>query len=96
MAYKPRYEKGDWKANCDSCDRIFKASDLKKRWDGLRVCPDDFEERPAQDFVRGKPDIQIPPWVRPEQADYFLGGTNASAWGWSWGWNWGNSWGTVG
>lgn len=43
---------GNWNALCDSCGRKFKALDLKKRWDGLMVCPEDWEMRHPQDFLR--------------------------------------------
>lgn len=37
------------------------------------VCRDTcWEPRNAQDFVRGVPDKQAPPWVRPEPADTFV------------------------
>ena len=72
MSYKPRYDKTDWKSICDSCGRIFKASVLRKRWDGLMVCPDDWEPRQPQDFVRGVADTQAPMWTRPEASDTFV------------------------
>lgn len=71
--YRPRYDKGDHKAICDVCGRLFKASSLKKRWDGLMTCSYDWEFRQPQDFVRGKADIQAPKWTRPEVSDAFIG-----------------------
>jgi hypothetical protein len=35
-------------------------------------CDDDWEIRQPQDFVRGVPDTQIAPWLRPEPPDYFI------------------------
>ena len=49
-----------------------RASDLRQRWDGLKVCPDDYEPRQPQDFVRGVADYQAPPWTRPEPQDQFI------------------------
>ena len=72
MSYKPRYDKGDWIAVCDSCGRYYKASTLRKRWDGLMVCSSDWETRHPQDFVRGKAEKQIPPWTRSKSEDTFL------------------------
>lgn len=63
------YKKGDWNAICDVCGQKFKASELRRRWDNLRVCPDDFEERHPQDFLKGKKDDQSVPWARPEAID---------------------------
>ena len=60
------FELGTYKAQCDRCGFEFKARQLRKEWNGLRVCGDCFEHRHPQDFVRGKPDRQAPPWVRPD------------------------------
>jgi len=72
MSYIPRYDKGDWIAVCDSCGRYYKASTLRKRWDGLMVCSADWETRQPQDFVRGKAEKQIPPWTRSKPEDTFV------------------------
>jgi hypothetical protein len=72
MGYRPRYDKGNWKAVCDVCGKLFKADQLSLRWDNLRVCPDDYETRQPQDFIRGKVDIQIPIWIRPQPEDNFI------------------------
>jgi hypothetical protein len=40
-------------------------------------CPDDWEIRQPQDFVRGVPDTQIAPWLRPEPNDRFIPVTTA-------------------
>jgi hypothetical protein len=72
LSYTPRYDNGDWIADCDVCGRKYKASALSQRWDGLMCCDDDWEIRQPQDFVRGVPDTQIAPWLRPEPPDYFI------------------------
>ncbi len=72
MSYKPHYVRGDFNAICDVCGRLFKGSQLQVRWDGIMACSEDWEPRQPQDFVRGVPDIQTPPYTRPEQADTFL------------------------
>lgn len=72
MGYKARYDKGDWIALCDVCGRKFKSHLLKKRWDGLMCCSEDWEIRQPQDFVRGQADTQIAPWIRSEPADQFI------------------------
>lgn len=77
MSYTPRYDKGDWIADCDVCGRKYKASQLQQRWDGLMCCSDDWEIRQPQDFVRGVPDTQIAPWLRPEPANTFIPVTTA-------------------
>lgn len=55
---------GDWNALCDVCGFKFKASKLKKRWDGLFVCADDYEERHSSDSFRVRPEDTTVPWVR--------------------------------
>lgn len=72
MSYKPGYDRGQWKVVCDQCGREFKSNELRIRWDGLMVCPGDWEPRNPQDFVRGVADKQAPPWTRPEQQDQFI------------------------
>lgn len=72
MASPRYYENGAWKAICDQCGREFRAYLLNKRWDGLMVCPGDWEPRQPQDFVRGVADKIVPPWTRPEQEDEFI------------------------
>lgn len=72
MAKYPYYKSGDWQAICDSCGRKYLASELKKRWDGLMVCWQDWEPRQPQDFVKAQIDKQAVPWSRPEQADQFI------------------------
>ena len=72
MSYTARYDKGDWKADCDVCGRTYHASQLTQRWDGLMCCRNDWEIRQPQDFVRGVPDTQITPWSRPEPNNQFI------------------------
>jgi len=66
------FKPGDWNAICDSCGYKYKASELRLRWDGFRVCPKDFELRHPQDLLRGVKDKQSTPWSRPEPADVFV------------------------
>jgi len=73
MSYKSRWDNGGWLVICDQCGRKYKDSELRLRWDGLMVCPGDWEPRQPQDFVHGVADIQAPPWARSEQSDLFIG-----------------------
>lgn len=59
---------GNWNALCDSCGRKFKALDLQKRWDGLMVCREDFEQRHPQDLLRVQREKIAVPWSRPYAA----------------------------
>jgi hypothetical protein len=65
MGHADWYKRGSWSANCDVCGFKFHSDELLLRWDGARVCEKDFEVRQPQDFVRGVPDPQAPPWTRP-------------------------------
>lgn len=69
MAYKP----GEWWAHCDVCGFKHHASDIKKRWDGLMVCPDDFESDHPQKFLRVQNETMNVPWVREETTDLTSG-----------------------
>lgn len=60
---------GDWNAICDVCGFKFKASQMKKRWDGLMVCETDWESRNPLDFMRVYPDHSNVPWARPDIPD---------------------------
>lgn len=66
------YKHGSWNAICDVCGRKFKGDELLDRWDGLKVCRDDYEERHPQEFVRGVVDNPSPPFVRPWPPDTFV------------------------
>ncbi len=56
---------GDYNVQCFQCGFKRKASMLVRNWQGYYVCPEHNEPRQTQDFVRGVPDNQIPPWVQP-------------------------------
>ena len=62
---------GDWNAICFFCGIKAKASELRRHWEGFYVCERCWEPRQPQDFVRGVPDKQVPPWTQPEGADIF-------------------------
>jgi len=66
------YAHGDWNAICDQCGFKFKASELRKRWDGFMVCEPDWEPRHPQDFVRAVKDEQKVPWTRSEPSNTFV------------------------
>lgn len=57
---------GDYNSLCDICGFKFKASELKKDWQGLYLCPDDYQARHPQDFLKGVKDNPSIPWSRPD------------------------------
>lgn len=67
-----RFVPGEWNSICDVCGQKWKSGSMKKRWDGLMVCPHDYEPRHPQDFLRSVPDHQAVPWSRPETPDVFI------------------------
>lgn len=65
------YSEGDWNAVCFECGRKFKASEMRKHWQGYYTCQRCWKPRHPQDFVRAVPDEQAPPWTQPPPADEF-------------------------
>lgn len=63
---------GKWNAICDVCGLKFKNTDLRKNWKGLMVCPQDFEYRNQQDFIKIRAEDGSPPWTRPQGTDQFV------------------------
>jgi hypothetical protein len=66
------YNSGNYNAICDECGKKFKFEQLKKRWDGLFVCPRDWEPRHPQDYVKGIRDNMSVPVSRPEGTDILI------------------------
>lgn len=54
----PGYRPGNHWVVCDRCGFDIRASEARETWDGLVVCPEDWEPRHPQDFVRGREDKQ--------------------------------------
>ena len=59
---------GDHNAWCDRCGMKYKASELRKEWQGFMVCSGCYEPRNPQDFIRAIPE-NAPPWSRPRNDD---------------------------
>lgn len=70
---------GDFYRICDVCGFKVRASETRKRWDGLMVCRPDWEPRHPQDGVRGRVDKQRVPNPRPEAPDRFIEATDVTA-----------------
>ena len=62
---KNYYVSGSHNVTCDVCSKKIKANEARQRWDGFIVCPDDFENRHPQDFVKAQSDKITVPFVRP-------------------------------
>ena len=63
---------GTWNVICDVCGHKFKATEMRKRWDGLLVCDKDYETDHPQKFIRVQADGQSVPDPRPRPADDFV------------------------
>ena len=63
---------GEWNLICDSCSIKYKANKAKQRWDGFIVCPNCYEQRHPQDFVKAKIDKIIVPYIRPPSDTYIV------------------------
>jgi hypothetical protein len=69
------YKPGNHWVVCDVCGFDIRAADAMERWDGLIVCPEDYEERHPQDYVRVTKDtIAAQGYVRTEPTDIFTTG----------------------
>lgn len=66
------YSHNDYNVICDRCGFKIKRSMARLTWDHLVVCPEDWEPRHPQDFVRGRKDKQSVPIARPEPEDVFV------------------------
>lgn len=60
------YKPGAWSVICDVCGFRFKSDEVRKRWDGLIVCTDDWETDHPQKFLRIREDGQTVPFVRAD------------------------------
>jgi len=69
---KNYYVSGGFNVICDVCSKKIKASDAKHRWDGFVVCPEDYEQRHPQDFVKARQDKISIPFSRPRPLDAFI------------------------
>jgi len=70
--YDITYKPGQWAAICDVCGFKFKNVDLKRRWDGVMVCSEDWETRHPMDFIKAPNPQRKLPWARPEPTDTFV------------------------
>lgn len=65
------WQSGQYNTICDVCGFKMKSTDLRRRWDGLMVCQDDYETQHPQERIRPIPDQVKLPWTRPEGTDTF-------------------------
>jgi len=66
------YIPGDNYGLCGECGFKFHTSELKRRWDNLYVCKEDWEPKHPQESVRAKADKIRPDIISPESTDSFI------------------------
>ncbi len=71
MSWGWEWKSGDHWVVCDVCSKQTRASSIKKRWDGLLVCPDDYETRHPQDLLQVRKEDTSVPFSRTEPPDTF-------------------------
>jgi hypothetical protein len=64
---------GGWNMVCQVCGFKYKNTEMKLRWDNVWCCPEDWELRQPQDFVRGVKDQMAVPYSNPEPPNVFSG-----------------------
>lgn len=69
---KDYWDEGNWNALCDSCGMKFKANELRERYDGMMVCPEDWEPRHPSERPLSIRSPRALPWTRPEAPDTFI------------------------
>ena len=67
-----KYIPGDYWMICQVCGRKMRAHEHKQRWDGLIVCPEDWESRHSLDFIRTKNERIDVPVSSPRPTDTFI------------------------
>jgi hypothetical protein len=54
---------GNWKVTCHVCGFWYPSSDIRKRWDGLLVCPSDYETRHPQTLIKVHGETAVPSFI---------------------------------
>jgi hypothetical protein len=71
---KTWFKSGSWNAVCDVCGFRFKSDQMKRRWDNLMVCHQDYETDHPQKYLRVRETGVAVPWIRREPSDTGGGG----------------------
>lgn len=87
MTYKVT-GKGSYKYTCPLCGVVYLRAQMKQRWDGLLVCPKDWEARHPMDFYRTKVDtLQLDATARDLTNSDTVDASNPNAVGWTPSWS---------
>jgi hypothetical protein len=63
---KPTKWPGNWKVACQSCGVWYASSEIRKRWDGLLVCPKDYETKHPQLLIKIRGETAVPTFVNKD------------------------------
>lgn len=69
------FKSGEWNVFCMVCNRKIKSGMALKRWDGLIVCPEDYENRQPLDFLRTRQERITVPFTSDTSFNDFVGPT---------------------
>jgi hypothetical protein len=72
MGQADYFLEGAWNFRCQECGKKLKSVEALRRWDNLWVGPECYEIRNPQDFQRGIPDQQTPPWTTGDPPPIFV------------------------
>ena len=67
------FKSGEWNVFCMVCNRKIKSGTALKRWDGLIVCPEDYENRQPLDFLRTRQERITVPFTADTSFNLFDG-----------------------
>lgn len=54
---------GNYKVTCQVCGFWYPSSEIQKRWDGVLVCPKDYETRHPQTLIKVRGERAFPSFV---------------------------------
>lgn len=58
-----------WKFTCHVCGMWYPSTEIQKRWDGLMVCPKDYETRHPQTLIKVRGERAFPDYVSKDGTD---------------------------
>ena len=54
---------GNWKVSCQVCGFQFPSSEIKKRWDGVLCCQEDWDSKHPQLLIKVREETSVPSFV---------------------------------
>jgi hypothetical protein len=72
MSTEWAYIPGNQWCICTVCGFKYRRSDMRLRWDNVWACPEDWETRQPQDYVKSIPDVIVVYPQLPPPTDEFI------------------------